>query len=143
MVDKVVGGTCASLCHPADLLMALSPALRVRAGSNGGVNGNSQVGAEQTGLSSASLNAQTNTDAAKKKKVGVIPQESINTAGQLSSTSSTGGTSTAGTTGTAGTIGTITAAGTNTGTVVSNSNSMAGHIAVQPNTGGGINNAAG
>ncbi len=120
-----------------------SPALAVHAGSNGGVNGNTQVGTEQTGISSSTLNAETNTDSAKKKKVGVIPQETINTAGQLSSPTSTASTGSAGTAGTAGTIGTITAAGTNTGAVVSNSNSMAGKIAVQPNTGGGINTAAG
>lgn len=49
------------------------------AGSNGGINGNSQAGTTVTGLSSATLNAQTNTG--KTAGVGVIPQESVLPAG--------------------------------------------------------------
>ena len=57
------------------------PAPHVHAGSNGGVNGNSQVGNQVTGMSSAALNAASNTDTQNKKRVGVIPQESILPAG--------------------------------------------------------------
>lgn len=49
------------------------------AGSNGGIDGNDQAGTTVTGLSSATLNAQTNNG--RKKSMGVIPQESVLPAG--------------------------------------------------------------
>jgi hypothetical protein len=78
------------------------------AGANGGINGNEQAGTAVTGLSSASLNAQTDTGA--NKGVGAIPQESVLPAGSnpLGSVYANSGT-TSSTTGTASTANTIAA----------------------------------
>ncbi len=53
----------------------------VHAGANGGINGINQAGTQATGLSSASLNAETDTDTSSGKRVGVIPQEQVLPAG--------------------------------------------------------------
>ncbi|CAK0786487.1 hypothetical protein CVIRNUC_009700 [Coccomyxa viridis] len=135
-------------------------------GSNGGVNGIGQAGTALTGLSSATLNAQgTNQGSVGKKgSVGVIPQETILPAGSDPLSSSTGipdpvnlkGAATLGTvaanpqtttvsstTGSSG--GTNNNGQVNSGTTsgIAGSQSMAGHIAVQPNTGSGINTGSG
>ena len=79
------------------------------AGSNGGINGNNQAGTTVTGLSSAALNAQTN--AGKKRSVGVIPQESVLPAGSDPLGTGYAGSvpSTSGTASTAGSANTIAA----------------------------------